>query len=126
MAGSAAAACAQQEFFPLCAPGGDELAALAVAGLFEMLVLAELLGQPFLLAGLLETAEDLLQAFASTCFNSDHVVPPLRNLCGAIFRSAVSTACATGTLREAILQHSGCSRHGIHTQSRSSIVRRKA
>ena len=55
--------------------GGDKLAALLIAGFLEMLVLPQLLGQPFLLARLLEAAEKLLHILTGPAFYSYHAHP---------------------------------------------------
>ena len=64
-------------FLALGALGGDEFPAALVAGLFEMLVLAELLGQTFLLARLLEAAQKLFHVFTGTTFDTNHGYDPL-------------------------------------------------
>lgn len=65
----------RHHFFALGALGGNELAALFVAGLLEMLILAQLLCQAFFFAGLLETAQNFFQTFTGSCFYSDHKYP---------------------------------------------------
>src|SRR5579862_4308503 len=64
------------QLFALSALGGDDLAAVLVAGFFEVLVLAELLGEALLLAGLLETTQHLFQTLAGSAFYSNHKEPP--------------------------------------------------
>src|ERR1700751_2948273 len=48
------------------------LAAPAPAGLVVIEVLFDVLGQPFLLAALLEAAQGLREGLAITCFDTDH------------------------------------------------------
>ena len=56
----------------LSALGGDDLAAVFVAGFLEVLVLAELFRQTFFFARLLETSQQLFHVFAGTAFDSYH------------------------------------------------------